>query len=161
MKLSQVVTGEEAIAPQVSWWSWMPGHLRGHAVGLFSQFLITEWSCFCLVLSWSQRVHIWCWYSVKIFIFSKGTRQPSWWELDQIPDVSCQDCVFSFSSPWGNTDTLRSVFLWVLQRIYWKPLPSPILEATQKGHSDRKYINLCLTQNVWASPNSKIYEEMQ
>lgn len=138
----------------MSWWRGTLGHLRGCAACLFSQFLITEWSCFYLVPWWSQRVHIWCWYSVKMFIFSKRTRQPSWWELDQIPDVSCQDCVFSFSSPWGNTDTLRSVFLWVLQRIYWKPSTSPILEATHKGHRDRRYLTVCFTQNVWASPNS-------
>ena len=136
----------------MSWWRGMLGHLHGCAACLFSQFLITEWSCFCLVPSWSQTVRIWCWYSVKMFIFSKGIRQPSWWEPDQIPDVSCQDCVFSFSSPWGNTDTLRSVSLWVLQRIYWKPLPSQILEAMHKGHRDRKYINVCLTQKCMGKP---------
>lgn len=75
--------------------------------------VIMEWSCFCLGSSQSQRDFVWCWRSMKLFMFSdlavnsrlapRNTNTPLF-VSGQLPDT--KGC-FSFSH-----------ILW-----NWKPLP--------------------------------------
>ena len=80
---AETVVGKEAGSPAFSWVTWGPGwgmfcHFCSWAKFLFCLFRHGEGVVLCcLNPSWLQSGLLWCWRSVKLFVFIGGTPRHS------------------------------------------------------------------------------------